>query len=330
MINNAETYKPFSQPPTRRSILKIGGVTLVATTLSGLLARTAFGQAIGGQDLKRLGIISKDGGTKPTFLPEPGSNDPVAHSIADNLFWNEQMMEHAMFFVMLMPGPELAVPRGRAEQFQRTFADQLTKTRSAKLDRNNYAAFNRSTIDIVRQLVEFKHKMQQEQTAGKLQSLVWPTFFEHTAREGERFAQRLAQFSRGDTSINLKEATEFWTATMGEHAGFIAHLLDPEERALVQKAMQTSEAFRQMHNTPPSKGALEAAAHDIIDFKTAAEKGIQTGKIKSIIHPALADHVRREAIKFADELKRADGRATYLPGTVSSAIPGQPRTRVKP
>ena len=44
---------------------------------------------------------------------------------------------------------------------------------------------------------------------------------------------------------------------------------------------------------------------DIIDFKTAAEKGIQTGTIKSIIHPTLADHVRREAIKAADELKRA-------------------------
>jgi len=44
---------------------------------------------------------------------------------------------------------------------------------------------------------------------------------------------------------------------------------------------------------------------DIIDFKTAAEKGIQTGQIKSIIHPTLADHVRREALKAADELKRA-------------------------
>jgi hypothetical protein len=30
----------------------------------------------------------------------------VAHSVAENLFWNEQMMEHAMFFVMLMPGPD--------------------------------------------------------------------------------------------------------------------------------------------------------------------------------------------------------------------------------
>lgn len=292
---------------TRRSILVAGGTTLVGTTLLGPPLRTVLGQSVSDQDLKRMGIISKDGGTKPTFLPESGSIDPVTHSIAENLFWNEQMMEHAMFFVMLMPGPELAAQRGRAEQFQQSFAGQLAKTRGAKLDRNSYAAFNRSTIEMVKSLVDYKHQMGEEQAAGKLKSLVWPLFFEHTAREGERFAKRLDQFSRGDTSIDLREATEFWTAVMGEHAGFIAHLLDPEERALVQKAMQTSEAFRQMHDhRPASKDALEKAANDIIDFKTAAEKGIQTGRIKSIIHPALADHVRREAIKFADELKRTD------------------------
>jgi hypothetical protein len=44
----------------------------------------------------------------------------------------------------------------------------------------------------------------------------------------------------------------------------------------------------------------------VIDFKTAAVKGIQAGKIKSIIHPTLADHVRREAVKCSDELKRTD------------------------
>jgi hypothetical protein len=297
---------PSGQRLTRRTILITGGATLVGTALSGSLFRAILGQSVSSQGLKRMGIMSKDGGTKPTFLPEPGSTDPVAHSIADNLFWNEQLMEHAMFFVMLMPGPELAAQRGRAEQFQQTFAGQLEKTRTAKLDRGSYAAFNRSTVEMVKPFVDFKHKMQEEQTAGKLKSLVWPLFFEHTAREAERFAKRLDQFSRGDTSINLKEATEFWTAIMGEHAGFIAHLLDPEERALVQKAMQTSEAFRQMHDQKPaSKDPLEKAANDIIDFKTAAEKGIKTGKIKSIIHPALADHVRREAIKFADELKRA-------------------------
>ena len=54
-----------------------------------------------------------------------------------------------------------------------------------------------------------------------------------------------------------------------------------------------------------SKDPAMAAAQTIINFKVAAEKGIQSGQIKSIIHPALADHVRREAIRFKDELTRA-------------------------
>lgn len=291
---------------SRRKILTAGGAILVGATLVGPLLETVLGQAMGGQDMRRRGITSKEGGTKPTFLPEAGSNDPVAHSLAENLFWNEQMMEHAKFFVMLMPGPELAGPRGRAEQFQQTFAGQLERARSASLDRGNYAAFNRTTVELVKPYADFKHKMRDEQASGRLQSLVWPAFFEHTGREADRFAKRLGQFSRGDTSTDMKEAAEFWTIIMGEHADFIAHLLDPEESALIQKAMQTSDAFRRMHKSvPSSKGPVEQAVDDIIDFKTAAERGIQTGKIKSIIHPALADHVRREALKAADELKRA-------------------------
>jgi hypothetical protein len=291
---------------TRRKVITAGGAALVGAAVLGPLLDTALGQAMGGQDMRRRGITSKEGGAKPTFLPEAGSTDPVAHSVAENLFWNEQMMEHAKFFVMLMPGPELAGPRGQAERFQQSFAGQLEKARAASIDRGNYAAFNRSTVELVKPYSEFKHRMRDEQSAGRLQSLVWPTFFEHTAREAERFAKRLEQFSRGDTSTDMKEAAEFWTIIMGEHADFIAHLLDPEENALIQKAMQTSGAFRQMHKSvPSSKGPVEKAVDDIIDFKTAAEKGIQTGKIRSIIHPALADHVRREALKAADELKRA-------------------------
>lgn len=306
MNNRKPQVAPAGQGVSRRKILAAGGATLVGATLLGPLLETALGQAMNSQEMSRRGITSKEGGTKPTFLAEAGSSDPVAHSIAENLFWNEQMMEHAKFFVMLMPGPELAGPRGQAERFQQTFAGQLEKARAASLDRGNYAAFNRSTVELVKPYSDFKQKMRDEQASGRLQSLVWPSFFEHTGREADRFARRLEQFSRGDTSTDMKEAAEFWTIIMGEHADFIAHLLDPEENALIQKAMQTSDAFRRMHkNVPSSKGPVEQAVDDIIDFKTAAEKGIQTGKIKSIIHPALADHVRREALKAADELKRA-------------------------
>jgi hypothetical protein len=279
---------------------------LVGTTLLGFPLELTSAQAVSGGDLKRRGIMSKNGGMKPTLLPESGSQDPVAHSLAENLFWNEQLMEHATFFVMMMPGPELSAQRSQAEQFKNTFGSQLQKAKAANLDRSNYAAFNRTTVELVKPFVDFKEKMRDEQAAGRLKSLVWSTFFDHTAREAERFGKRLEQFSRGDTSINMQEAAQFWTMIMGEHADFIAHLLDPVENALIQKAMQTSSAFRQMNkSTPASKQPVEKAVDDIIDFKTAAEKGIQTGQIKSIIHPTLADHVRREALKAADELKRA-------------------------
>lgn len=49
-----------------------------------------------------------------------------------------------------------------------------------------------------------------------------------------------------------------------------------------------------------------SAAREILDFKTTAGREIEAGRIMSIIDPRLADHVRREALKFVDELKRAE------------------------
>jgi hypothetical protein len=231
----------------------------------------------------------------------------VEHSVSETLFWVDQLMEHAKFFVMLMPGAELADVRGQAEQFQADFAGQFEKTRTANLDSNNFAAFNHSTIELVKPFLDFKGHMGGEQTAGRLQSLVWPSFFDHTLREATRFTERLAQFSTGDVVISRSEASAFWTTIMGEHAGFIAHLLDPEERELILKAMEASNGFRQLHADEPSeKESVMMAVDDIIDFKVAAEKGIELGQIKSIIHPTLADHIRREALKAADELRRAE------------------------
>ena len=93
---------------------------------------------------------------------------------------------------------------------------------------------------------------------------------------------------------------------MDAYADFIAPLLDPQESALIQKAPTTSKAFDQIHdNRPSSLNPVEKAVDDIIDLKTAASNGIEAGKITSIIHPTMAAHVRREATKCADELKRA-------------------------
>ena len=292
---------------TRRRF-HVGSVSLVATGLTAASALDALAQRqpqVAAEAGDKVHVVSKGGGTKPTWLPEPGSTDPVAHSVAENLFWNEQLSEHAVFFGMLMPGAALADERKAAEGFKLTFAKQLEQSRRP-LDRRNYAAFNRSTIEQAKRFVDFKHKMRDAQIAGKLKSLVWPTFFDHTAREAEHFIGRLERLSRGDVALGQQDTIVFWSAIMAEHADFVAHLLDPTEAELIRKAVEAGNGFRKLHDQPSGqKEAASRAVDEIIDFKVAAEKGIETGQIKSIIHPTLADHVRREALKAADELARA-------------------------
>ena len=285
---------------TRRELLTAGGATLVGAALVGMPLKASA--SVKGTNY----AFFQEDWMKEVVLAKAGSKDPVELSIAESRFWNEQMMEHAQFFIMLMPGAELADERAEAERFQRTFADQLANAKTAKLDRSNYGAHNRSNVEMLKPYADWQRKLSAEQASGKLRSLVWSTFFDHTAAEADHLVLRLEQFSRGDTSTGLKETSAFWTQIMGEHADFIAHLLDPAERDLIMKSMQTADGFHKMHdNLPASKNPIERVVDEIIDFKVAAEKGIITGKIKSIIHPSLADHVRREALKAADDLKRA-------------------------
>jgi len=296
---------------TRRDLLKVGGVL----ALGGCATATGINPAVPplakviqeGSQVRTTSAaagasmpLSGDPGDKPTYVAE--ASDPVAFSRADNLFWNDIMMEHALFFTMLMPGPENDALRKQAEDFQRLFAGQLQQSSAIRAD--NYVAFNQRTIDSVKRFSDYKKQARQQQLGGKIRTLVWPLFFEHTAREADRFAQRLALYNRREIGFDRGEVVDFWAKTMGEHSGFIAHLLDPDEKLLIDQATKLEKTFRSQGFRDVPGDAVMKAATEILDFKTVGEKGIKAGKIKSIIHPALASHVRREAVKFIDELKR--------------------------
>jgi len=301
---------------TRRQIVRIGGATLVATgvvSVSGCAALSAgplFPRAepgpISPQTVAGVPVGTLNGGSKPIYVAPPGNLDPVAHSVADTLFWGDIMMEHVTFFVMMMPGADLAAPRSEAERFQRQFADRLGKLRASRLDRANYAAFNAETLRLVGALTDYKRRMHDAQASGRMHSLAWPSFFDHTAKEAMRFSARLAQLNGGNAHFDRREVIPFWADKMEEHSLFMAHLLDPDEKVLIEASQASAKAFGKLEASPPAaKDPALVAAQTIIDFKTAAGKGILAGQIKSIIHPALADHVRREAVRFKDELTRA-------------------------
>lgn len=265
---------------------------------------------------------------KPVILPIPGNNDPVVHAWADARFVTDIMVEHAFFFTLLMP-PEVAEKEhAEALGFNKVFTELFTRIDEGSLPQpNELKAFTNAVVEQLKPFIEYKIRLGDAQRSGKLRSLVWPLFFDHTQHEAERWVRRLEQVGEGKSEFDRAEVSKFWTNIMDEHARFVAHLLDPDEYELIETAMKTSGVFAHLHeggmggvasaliHNPgtvvgslvqnPETDAILSAAETILDFKTKAVRDIEAARIKSIIDPRLADHVRREALKFVDELKRA-------------------------
>src|SRR5688572_13924170 len=277
-----------------------GGITLVAA-FAGCRSSTAVSVPAGGvaasprtaaaaaRVAEAARVQAVENLRKPVFVPEGGANDPVSFSLADTLFWTDILMEHGQFFAMLMPGDELAQQRGEAERFKTTFAEQFDRARTASIDRTNYADLNRRTVELVKPFIEWKHRMSEAQAKGKMRSLVWPDFFDHTALEAERFTRRLDVFSRGQAELDRGEVVDFWAKIMEDHAEFIAHLLDPQEKVLIAASRKSADLFGKLRaehaSKPDGKAKALVEGQAMVAFKTTATKGIEEGKIKSIIHP---------------------------------------------
>ena len=266
---------------------------------------------------------------KPVTLPSIENKDPSAHAWADARFATDIMAEHALFFALLMP-PEVAGPeREEALRFNKIFTELYQKIdTTAPPQQSELKTFVSNFTEMVKPFIEYKARLGEAQATGKLRSLVWPLFFEHTQHEAERWTRRLETLAGGESELDKDEVSTFWTNIMDEHCRFVAHLLDPEEFELIETAMKTSHVFRDLHNhgaitgaavalghepatvisslvENPETNAILSAAETLLDFTTTAARGIEAARIKSIIDPRLSDHVRRESLKFVDELKRA-------------------------
>lgn len=265
---------------------------------------------------------------KPVIVPAAENGDPAFHAWADARFATDIMAEHAFFFALLMPTELAAKERAEALRFSEIFSTLHTRIDSgAPPERSALPQFANDVVEQIKPFTEYKARLGDAQRSGQLRSLVWPLFFDHTQHEAERWTRRLETLAGGESEFDRAEVTKFWTNIMDEHSRFIAHLLDPDEYELIEKAMSASRIFADLHQggvggvaaaafhepgavvnsmiENPETSAVLSAAETILDFKTKAARGIEAARIKGIIDPRLADHVRREAQKFVDELKRA-------------------------
>lgn len=255
-------------------------------------------------------IIVRNGGLKPVYLAATETNNPSVFALAEIIFWTEQLMEHAKFIAMLTPLEELKDYRERALNLMEDIRSLNGESKNLNLDEDNIKSLNSRIPSIVSPLLDLEQEMMDKQKSGEIHSLVWNTFLDHVYREQERFMQRQEMYAKDEIEFDRDEVIDFWAQIMAEHAAFIAHLLDPSESKLFMDALKTSDRFNEIHKHHPdvdgTEDPLKTEVSMVIDFKTAALKGIQTGEIESIITPELADHVRREAILFGHELQIAD------------------------
>jgi hypothetical protein len=265
---------------------------------------------------------------KVVVLPNQDDKSPSNHAWADARFATDILAEHALFFALLMPEELASKERAEALRFKESFSQLHTRIAASKPpERSELKRFVGEVSEATKPFIEYKARLGEAQKAGKLRSLVWPLFFDHTRHEAERWDRRLNALGRGESEFERSEVVKFWTNIMDEHARFVAHLLDPDEYELIEKAFSTSKVFQRLGKDGvggaisalaeepgtvagslvrhPEVDAVMSAVQTILDFKTQAVRDIEAGRIKSIIEPRLADHVRREALKFLNELKRA-------------------------
>ena len=278
--------------------------------------------------MRNGGKVAESAFEKPMVLPDPTEQSPSLHAWADARFATDIMAEHALFFVLLMPPEVAAKERAEAQEFHKKFSALYARIEAdGPPEPGALKSFAAMVLEEIKPFIDYKARLGEAQMSGSLRSLVWPLFFDHTRHEAERWTRRLETLAGGESELDRSEVSKFWTEIMDEHVRFVAHLLDPDEFELIETCMQTSRVFCDLHKggahgvvaalvdepgtvvdsliKNPETDAILSAAQTILDFKTKAARDIEGGRIKSIIDPRLADHVRREALKFVDELKRA-------------------------
>jgi Domain of unknown function (DUF2935) len=247
------------------------------------------------------------------------SNAFVSRSLDEIRFWSRIMKEHALFLSLGFSFNDSKLIQ-EAQQYITLFErieEQLSRY-SANSDPQTIRTFNNYVYQAATSIWAYKRKVLGLVLRCEIQSNNFPLLVDHISREAAYFANRLKELNEGKI-IPLPEAiikeNVFFLKIMADHSKFIGHLLDPSERKLVEQAREFSHDFDQLvfqaidldsmrpqSETPPildqflDQNRVSVVA--LRDFKKTARELIEACRIKSNIHPLLADHTFREAERF--------------------------------
>lgn len=247
------------------------------------------------------------------------ANAFVSRSLDEIRFWSRIMKEHAFFLSLGFSFNDAKLIQ-EAQQFIALFEriEEQHSRFTPSSDPQEIRNFNNQVYQAATSIWAYKRKVLGLTLRCEIRSNNYPLLVDHISREAAYFANRLKELNEGKI-IPLPEAiikeNVFFLKIMADHSKFIGHLLDPSERKLVDQARDFSHDFDQlvfqaidldsMRPQSETKPILDqfldqnrVSVVALRDFKKTARELIEACRIKSNIHPLLADHTFREAERF--------------------------------
>jgi hypothetical protein len=256
----------------------------------------------------------------------------VERSLNEIRFWSRIMKEHSLFLRLGFRAEDTQLIQ-EANQFYRIFEriEQTAHSFNNQTDPEQIKRFNSEVQQAATNIFFFKRKILGLILTCKLPGQNnFPLLVDHTSREANYFRKRLLELNEGklqELPDAIIKENVFFLRIMADHAKFIGHLLDPSERKLVDLARNFSNDFdqllyqaRDLESMKPQSQTVplldqfldqnRVSVVSLRDFKKTARDLIEQCKIKSIIHPLLADHVFREADRFLEIIDMFDAHLT--------------------
>jgi hypothetical protein len=251
------------------------------------------------------------------------ANDPiVVRSLDEIKFWSRIMKEHALFLSLGFTYEQKQLV-DEARQFIALFEriEERLSRFTVNSELRQVQAFNSEVYQAAAAIWSYKRKVLDLTLRCEIRgSNNYPLLVDHISREAAYFANRLKELNEGKlapTPDTVIQENVFFLRIMADHAKFIGHLLDPSERKLVEQAREFShdfdqllfqaidlESMRPQSETKPILGQFlnqnKVSVASLRDFKKTARELIEECRIKSNIHPLLADHTFREAERFLE------------------------------
>jgi hypothetical protein len=258
----------------------------------------------------------------------------IIRSLDEIRFWSRIMKEHSLFMRLGFRCEDTQLIN-EANSFYKIFEGIEQRSHSFRpdidIDPSIIQQFNIEVHTAVSHIWMFKKKVLGLILTCRLPGQTnFPLLVDHISREANYFRNRLEELNQGKLEP-LQDAiideNVFFLRIMADHAKFIGHLLDPSERKLVEQAREFSHDFDQLlfqamdldsmrpqSQTEPLLSQFldqnRVSVKSLRDFKQTARDLIDQCKIKSIIHPLLADHVFREAERFLEIIDMFEGALT--------------------